>query len=124
MRQIAMMAGLALAVAAVPAASEAACKKRTTGTVVGALTGGLLGNVVAGRGDRTEGTLIGAAAGGLIGNQVSKCNNRRYTRSYAPRRAAYRQAAYAPPRQTCRYETRVYYDPYGQPVYAPQRICG
>ena len=125
MRQIAMMAGIALAVAAAPAASDAACKKRTTGTVVGAVTGGLLGNVVAGRGDRTEGTLIGAAAGGLVGNQVSKCNRRSGRADVAPRRS-YQRAAYAPGyrQPACRYETRVYYDPYGQPVYAPTRVCG
>lgn len=36
MRTIAMIAGLAIAVAAVPAASQAACQKRTNGTVIGA----------------------------------------------------------------------------------------
>ena len=63
MRSIATFAAAALVVGLAPTAADAACQKRTTGTVVGALTGGLLGHTVAGRGDRTEGALLGAAAG-------------------------------------------------------------
>ena len=37
----------------------------TTGLVVGAAIGGLLGNQVAGRGDKTLGTILGVAGGGL-----------------------------------------------------------
>lgn len=123
--RIGMMAGAALAMAALPAVGEAACQKRTTGTVVGAVAGGLLGNVVAGRGDRTEGTLIGAAVGGLAGNQLSKCR-RAAPRSYSTARS-YRSSAAAPASYRpagCRYETRGYYDQYGQLVYAPARVCG
>jgi uncharacterized protein YcfJ len=121
MRPIAMIAGLALAIAAAPAA-EAACQKRTNGTVIGALGGALLGSAVAGRGDRTEGALIGGAAGGLVGNQVSKCK-RKPSRSYA-RTRSYQRAAYDAPRApSCRYETRAYYDAYGDVVYQPTRVC-
>ena len=133
MRPIGMIAGLTAMVALVPAAAEArACQKRVTGTVVGAVAGGLLGNAVAGRGDRTEGTLLGAAVGGVAGNQLTRCkrssarayrsasyrtqSSPRYRDSYA------RSASYRAP--TCRYETRAFYDPYGQVVYAPQRVCG
>jgi hypothetical protein len=45
---------------------------RIIGTVVGAGAGGVLGNVVAERGDKTEGAIIGAIVGAVIGNQVSK----------------------------------------------------
>lgn len=129
--RIGMLAGAALAVAALPAVGEAACPKRTTGTVVGAVAGGLLGNAVAGRGDRTEGTLIGAAVGGFAGNQLTKCRRaapRTYSSARSYRRAAATPASYrardsyrAP---SCRYETRAYYDPYGQLVHAPMRVCG
>lgn len=125
MRTIAMIAGLAIAVAAVPAASQAACQKRTNGTVIGALGGALLGSTVAGRGDRTEGALIGGAAGGLVGNQISKCNNKTYSnRSYRRARTTER-ASYDRPRSgsDCRMETRAYYDSYGQRVYQPTRVC-
>ena len=71
MRSIVLIAALAVGLA--PSVADAACQKRATGTVVGALTGGLLGHAVAGRGDHTEGALLGAAAGGLVGNQVTKC---------------------------------------------------
>ena len=47
-------------------------KKANTGTVIGAVTGGLLGRTVAGRGDRTEGTLIGAGVGAVAGHQIAK----------------------------------------------------
>lgn len=119
MRSIAMIAGLAMAVMVAPAA-EAACQKRTNGTVIGALGGALLGSTVAGRGDRTEGALIGGAAGGLVGNQVSKCKR-------APARSAARNydrpASYAQRGPTCRMENRAYYDAYGDVVYQPTRVC-
>jgi uncharacterized protein YcfJ len=130
MRPITLMAGLALTCAAAPAASWAACPQRTTGTVVGAVAGGLLGNAVAGHGARTEGTLLGAAAGGLVGNQVTKCP-RYYSRSYSSRShyrsRTYPRASYERPRyaeDTCRYESRPYYDAYGEVVYQPMRVCG
>jgi uncharacterized protein YcfJ len=121
MRSIAMIAGLAMAIVAAPAA-EAACQKRTNGTVIGALGGALLGSTVAGRGDRTEGALIGGAAGGLVGNQVSKCR-RAPARSYS-RTRSYQSAANNQPRApACRYENRAYYDAYGDVVYQPTRVC-
>lgn len=123
MRSLAMIAGLVAALTAVPMAADAACNKRTTGTVVGAVTGGLLGHTVAGRGDRTEGALIGAAAGGLVGNQVTKCKRNRVAyRDAAPRRAS-SQASYARA-PACRTETRAFYNSYGERVYAPTRVCG
>ena len=71
MRSIAMIAGLTMAIAAAPAA-EAACQKRTNGTVIGALGGALLGNTVAARGNKTEGALLGAGVGGLAGHEIGK----------------------------------------------------
>ena len=70
------------ALVAVPTAAEAkrvlVCKnikkKATNGTVIGALGGGLVGNTVAGRGNRTEGTLIGAGVGAVAGHQIAKSN--------------------------------------------------
>ena len=72
------------ALAAAPVVAEAApkrvlvCKnvkkKATNGAVIGALGGGLLGNTVAGRGDRTEGTIIGAGVGAVAGHQIAKSN--------------------------------------------------
>ncbi|MGZ8363074.1 MAG: glycine zipper 2TM domain-containing protein [Caulobacteraceae bacterium] len=46
-------------------------KKARQGTATGAVAGGVIGNIAAGRGSRTEGTLIGAALGGVIGHKVS-----------------------------------------------------
>jgi len=48
----------------------------TTGLVIGAALGGLLGNQIAGRGDRTLGTILGAAGGGLLGREVDRGNVR------------------------------------------------
>jgi uncharacterized protein YcfJ len=125
MRTIAMIAGLAISVAALPVAADAACTKRTNGTIIGALAGGLLGHTVAGRGSHTEGTLLGATAGGVVGNQVSKCKRTAHARAYhrAPTRSAYAsQSRYAA--ESCRYETRPFYDAGGQVVYQPTRVCG
>ena len=50
------------------------------GTVIGAIAGGLLGNTVAGRGDRTLGAVLGAGAGALAGRAIDKSDDPRYCR--------------------------------------------
>jgi len=49
-------------------------KKANQGTVIGAVTGGVLGNVVAGRGAKTEGTVLGAGVGAVAGHEIAKKN--------------------------------------------------
>ena len=72
------LAGIALAALtpSVAMAQDDGCRRdnsgRIIGTVAGAGAGGLLGNVIAGRGDKTEGTIIGGIIGAVIGNQVTK----------------------------------------------------
>jgi hypothetical protein len=44
----------------------------TTGLIIGAAGGALLGREVDRRGDRTLGTVIGAAVGGLIGREIER----------------------------------------------------
>ena len=44
----------------------------TTGLVIGAAVGGLLGSEIAGRGDRTVGAIIGAVGGGLLGRAIDR----------------------------------------------------
>ena len=54
------------------------CRKGTTGLILGAVAGGLLGRAIVGRrGDRTAGTIIGAGAGALAGRAVDRSGNRR-----------------------------------------------
>ena len=43
----------------------------TTGLVIGAAAGAIIGNQLS-RGDRTLGTVLGAAGGGLIGRQIDR----------------------------------------------------
>lgn len=70
---------------AVPAEARA-CKRlnKTEGAVIGAIGGGILGNIIAGHGSRTTGTLVGAAAGGVAGHEIARHkynkNCRRYRR--------------------------------------------
>lgn len=47
----------------------------TTGTIVGAIAGGLIGNGLAGRGDRTLGLLLGGGAGALAGRAIDKSSS-------------------------------------------------
>jgi outer membrane lipoprotein SlyB len=47
----------------------------STGTIIGAIAGGLLGREIAGRGDRTVGTIIGGAAGALLGREIDRDGN-------------------------------------------------
>ncbi|AEI37677.1 MAG: glycine zipper 2TM domain-containing protein [Zymomonas mobilis subsp. pomaceae] len=46
----------------------------TTGTIIGALGGGVLGNVIAPGGSKTLGTVLGAGGGALIGRQIDRNN--------------------------------------------------
>jgi len=48
----------------------------TTGAVIGAIAGGLLGNGLAGYGDRTLGTVLGGAGGALAGRAIERSGNR------------------------------------------------
>lgn len=72
------LAGVALSILtpSIAMAQDDGCRRdnngRIIGTAVGAGAGGVLGNVIAGRGDKTEGTIIGGIIGAVIGNQVSK----------------------------------------------------
>lgn len=53
------------------------CSKGTTGTIIGAIAGGLLGREVVGRrGDRTAGAIVGAGAGALAGRAIDRNGNR------------------------------------------------
>lgn len=52
--------------------SRQRCRSGTTGAIIGAAAGALLGREVAGRGDRGTGTILGAAAGGLGGRALTR----------------------------------------------------
>lgn len=54
------------------------CKHKdgTTGLLVGAALGALLGRGVDTRGDRAPGTIIGAAAGALVGREIERGRTR------------------------------------------------
>ncbi|MGY4397404.1 uncharacterized protein YcfJ [Sphingomonas sp. UYAg733] len=58
------------------------CRKAdgTTGLIVGAVGGALLGRTIDTRGDRTVGTLGGAIAGGLLGREIDRGGSRRRCR--------------------------------------------
>jgi phage tail tape-measure protein len=47
------------------------------GAIIGAIAGGLLGNQIAGRGDRTTGTVVGGALGAITGHLIDKSDGRR-----------------------------------------------
>ena len=59
--------------------ADARCKRltKTEGAVVGAVAGGVLGNVVAGRGNRTTGTVVGAVVGGVAGHEIARTRRNR-----------------------------------------------
>ncbi|MBI0475563.1 glycine zipper 2TM domain-containing protein [Sphingomonas sp. MA1305] len=56
------------------------CNSGTTGTIVGAIAGGLLGRTIDTRGDRTLGTVLGAGAGALAGRAVERSDRPGYCR--------------------------------------------
>ena len=77
MRKHLLAAGIAAAVL-IPslAMAQETCEQRsanrTTGTVLGAIGGALLGNAVASHGGKTGGTIIGGVAGAAIGSNLAK----------------------------------------------------
>lgn len=56
------------------------CNNGTTGTIVGAIAGGLLGRTIDSRGDRTLGTVLGGVGGAVAGNAIEKSGNGRRCR--------------------------------------------
>jgi hypothetical protein len=48
------------------------CRDDAGPSIIGAIAGGLLGNVIAGRGNRGIGTLAGAGAGALAGHAIGR----------------------------------------------------
>jgi uncharacterized protein YcfJ len=84
---VAVLTSAGLAVAAAPAGAEShkgqkkvwVCKdtrsSNNKGTVIGAVSGGVLGNVVAGHGHKTAGTVVGAGVGAVAGHEIAKRNN-------------------------------------------------
>lgn len=56
------------------------CNDGDGGTIIGAIAGGLLGNVVAGRGSRTLGTVLGAGGGALAGRAIDRSDRPDYCR--------------------------------------------
>jgi len=77
MRKHLLAAGIAAAVL-IPslAMAQETCEQRsanrTTGTVLGAIGGALLGNAVASHGGKTGGTIIGGVAGAAVGSNLAK----------------------------------------------------
>lgn len=47
----------------------------STGAILGALAGGLIGDGIAGRGDRTLGAILGGGAGALAGRAIERSGN-------------------------------------------------
>jgi uncharacterized protein YcfJ len=133
MRRMLFAGALTLAVAATSVAeARSRCEayahdRKVTGTVVGAIGGGLLGSAIAGHGSKGTGALVGAGLGAVVGNNLSRVSCDRY----AARRAHYRHARRGPaayPRYTaasasCHYVNRPYYDQAGQLAYAPMQVC-
>lgn len=58
------------------------CKRPngTTGLIVGAAGGALVGRAIDTRGERATGTILGAAAGALLGRHVDRNRGGRYCR--------------------------------------------
>ncbi|MGB3738221.1 MAG: glycine zipper 2TM domain-containing protein [Pontixanthobacter sp.] len=54
------------------------CRKEdgTTGLLIGGAVGGLIGNELAGRGDRTLGAILGAAGGAILGRTIDRSGSR------------------------------------------------
>ncbi len=52
----------------------------TTGLIIGAAGGALVGRAIDTRGERTTGTIVGAVAGALVGREIQRSESRRRCR--------------------------------------------
>ena len=104
MRHKLLIAGL-LAAVALPSIAMAqpdpGCQRSnnqtsTTGTVLGALGGALIGNAIAGKHDRGVGTVGGAVAGGVAGNVLAGQHNDPCPQGYYREGPPPPQPAYGP----------------------------
>ncbi len=145
MRKLYLALGLMTALSA-PTLSHAAtvCEqhqadRKTTGTVLGALAGALVGNAVSSHGGKTGGTIIGAGAGAVVGNQIARQNNAcpegydardvrddrrddRRDNDYTDRNAngeSWRDDE----GRVCRWRERRVYDDYGHRSYRWVQVC-
>lgn len=134
MRKALMVLGAVAAISApalAPGVANADCHdRRVTGTVIGAVAGGLLGNAVTHGGGRFGGTLIGAGVGGLAGHEIAGAGCHRYyrhARYYRHERFGPGYAAAgppgAPPPTRCTTQEQAYYDERGQLVQRPTQVC-
>ena len=75
------MKACSLAVALAATLGLAACgpdvKKEDSGTVVGAIAGGVIGNQFGRGGGRVAATLAGAVVGGIVGNEIGRSLDQR-----------------------------------------------
>jgi uncharacterized protein YcfJ len=56
---------------------DKAKSKAKNGAIIGGLGGALLGNTVAGHGNKTEGTLLGGAVGAVAGHEIGKSKGKK-----------------------------------------------
>lgn len=84
LRSSLVVAAAALTFASATNAEARRCNRlnKTEGAAVGAVGGAVLGNVIAGRGNRGTGTILGAAAGGVAGHEIARKNYNRNCRYY------------------------------------------
>lgn len=59
---------------------------RNKGTVIGGVSGGVLGAAVAGNGAKTEGAVLGGVLGAVAGNQIAKKKSKKNNCHYEYRR--------------------------------------
>ncbi|WP_375402722.1 glycine zipper 2TM domain-containing protein [uncultured Sphingomonas sp.] len=55
--------------------AQGRCRSGDTGTLVGAIAGGLLGRTIDTRGDRLLGTVLGAGGGALAGRAIERSSD-------------------------------------------------
>jgi osmotically inducible lipoprotein OsmB len=83
-RSLSILAVTTLALVSATTVDARTCRRlnKTEGAVVGAAGGAVLGNVIAGRGNRGTGTILGAVAGGVAGHEIARTRYDRHCRTY------------------------------------------
>src|SRR5258708_11803585 len=107
----ALAAAISLPLVVGPTDANASCQgRKDTGTLIGGVSGALLGNAVSSGGGKTGGTIIGGLGGAVIGHEIAKSGCHSYRHAYY-RSSRSRYAAAQPEAGR-----RVYYDQYGNAV--------
>ena len=115
LRALGLVGLIGLPLLAAPSLASASCAgRKETGTVVGGVSGAVVGDALT---HSAGGLLLGGLGGAVVGHQIGKSGCARV----APRAAAYHPVERPTSAPACHYQNQSYYDSRG--VLVHRQVC-